>query len=177
MWELASPERKAELGKATPAQKEARERMALFPTASGGHGSTDGQGPSSEVIFVEEDKWVPVVRLGGKVRFDHTNNPRLGLIAAVHFPRYSKFIPTIVTRLDTISTPATSFCKAIPAFNLHCVSLLSYIPSYSHPLALDFDSPLYRSALIIQQSGISHRTIPHRAPSTGQKRRYPRGVM
>lgn len=67
MWVLASESRKAELAKATPAQKEARERMALFPTAKGGH-SGDGQGgPRSEVIFVQADKWVPVVRLGGKV--------------------------------------------------------------------------------------------------------------
>jgi hypothetical protein len=69
MWVLASPSRKEELGKATPAQKEARERMALFPTAKGGHGGDGQGGPRSEVIFVEEDKWVPVVRLGGKVRW------------------------------------------------------------------------------------------------------------
>lgn len=67
MWVLASESRKEELSKATPAQKEARERMALFPTAKGGHGG-DGQGGSrSEVIFVAEDKWVPVLRLGGKL--------------------------------------------------------------------------------------------------------------
>ncbi len=67
MWALASPSRREDPGKATPAQKEARERMALFPTAKGGHG-VDGQGGArSEVIFVEQDKWVPVVRLAGKV--------------------------------------------------------------------------------------------------------------
>lgn len=67
MWALSSPERKEQLKNATPAQKEARERMALFPTAKGGHGGEGGGGPRSEVIFVEEDKWVPVVRLGGKL--------------------------------------------------------------------------------------------------------------
>ncbi|ORX37876.1 MoaB/Mog domain-containing protein [Kockovaella imperatae] len=67
MWALASPERKEQLSKATPAQKEARDRMALFPTAKGGHGSDGSGGSKSEVIFVEEDKWVPVVRLGGKL--------------------------------------------------------------------------------------------------------------
>ncbi|KAK8849548.1 hypothetical protein IAR55_004883 [Kwoniella newhampshirensis] len=61
MWELSTPQRREELGKATPAQKEARERMALFPTAS-----KDGDA-KSEVIFVEGDKWVPVVRLAGKL--------------------------------------------------------------------------------------------------------------
>lgn len=67
MWVLSSDSRKEELAKATPAQKEARERMALFPTAKGGHAG-DGQGGArSEVIFVSEDKWVPVLRLGGKV--------------------------------------------------------------------------------------------------------------
>jgi hypothetical protein len=55
------------LGKQNAAQKEARERMALFPTAKGGHGGDGQGGPKSEVIFVEGDKWVPVVRLGGKV--------------------------------------------------------------------------------------------------------------
>jgi len=67
MFELSSDARKEELLKATPAQKEARDRMALFPIAKGGHGS-DGQGAArSELIFVAEDKWVPVLRLGGKV--------------------------------------------------------------------------------------------------------------
>lgn len=70
MWVLASPERKKELENQPAAQKEARERMALFPTAKGGHFG-DGQGGArSEVIFVERDKWVPVVRLGGKVSRD-----------------------------------------------------------------------------------------------------------
>jgi len=67
MFELSSDARKEELKNATPAQQEARDRMALFPIAKGGHGS-DGQGGArSEIIFVAEDKWVPVLRLGGKV--------------------------------------------------------------------------------------------------------------
>ena len=69
MWTLSSPSRREELSKATAAVKEARERMALFPTAQGGHGSDGGDGHKSEVIFVAEDKWVPVVRLGGRVSF------------------------------------------------------------------------------------------------------------
>ncbi|KAJ9127664.1 hypothetical protein QFC24_001074 [Naganishia onofrii] len=40
----------------TPEQVKARERMALFPSGEG-----------AEVIFVQEDKWVPVVRVMGKV--------------------------------------------------------------------------------------------------------------
>jgi len=77
MMGMASPERRAELEKATREQREARERMALFPTSAGGHvvGYEQGEdgdrskkeGEISEVIFVEGDKWVPVVRLGGKV--------------------------------------------------------------------------------------------------------------
>ncbi|RXK35414.1 molybdopterin binding domain-containing protein [Tremella mesenterica] len=67
MWELSSASRREELAKATPAQVEARNRMALFPTAKGGHGG-DGQGGArSEVLFVNWDKWVPVVRLAGKL--------------------------------------------------------------------------------------------------------------
>ncbi|WVW86783.1 hypothetical protein I302_108837 [Kwoniella bestiolae CBS 10118] len=64
MWELSPPERKEQLKNATPAQKEARERMALFPTNTGKAGKEESK---SEVIFVEGDKWVPVVRLGGKL--------------------------------------------------------------------------------------------------------------
>ncbi|KAK6908785.1 molybdopterin binding domain-containing protein [Kwoniella mangroviensis CBS 8886] len=63
MWELSTPQRKEELSKATPAQKEARDRMALFPT----NVDKDENKSKSEVIFVEGDKWVPVVRLGGKL--------------------------------------------------------------------------------------------------------------
>jgi hypothetical protein len=77
MYELASESRKEELSNASPAQKEARGRMALFPTAKGGHGG-DGQGGArSEVIFVAEDKWVPVLRLGGKVRIPIEGRSRL----------------------------------------------------------------------------------------------------
>lgn len=61
MWALTTPERRAELEKATPAQREARERMALFPTQK------EEEDVRSEAIFVEADKWVPVVRLAGKV--------------------------------------------------------------------------------------------------------------
>ena len=75
MLGMTSPERRAELEKAPQEQRTARERMALFPTAQGGHvvnGEEEGKtgqtgGKSSEVIFVESDKWVPVVRLAGKV--------------------------------------------------------------------------------------------------------------
>ncbi|KAK4687120.1 hypothetical protein P7C73_g3004, partial [Tremellales sp. Uapishka_1] len=59
MMALASPARREELANAPPAQKQARERMALFPTAESGKGS--------EILFVEAEKWVPVVRLGGKL--------------------------------------------------------------------------------------------------------------
>jgi hypothetical protein len=67
MYALATEERKQMMDSATPAQKEARDRMALFPVAKGGHGSDGQGGERTEVLFVEEDKWVPVVRLGGKV--------------------------------------------------------------------------------------------------------------
>lgn len=40
----------------TPEQVQARQRMAMFPT-----------GDNAEVLFVQEDKWVPVVRVMGKV--------------------------------------------------------------------------------------------------------------
>lgn len=67
MWELTTEKRRAELEKATPEETEARNRMALFPIAKGGHGG-DGQGGSrSEVLFVSPERWVPVLRLGGKV--------------------------------------------------------------------------------------------------------------
>ncbi|KAJ9102614.1 hypothetical protein QFC19_004723 [Naganishia cerealis] len=40
----------------TPEQVQARQRMAMFPT-----------GDKAEVLFVQEDKWVPVVRVMGKL--------------------------------------------------------------------------------------------------------------
>ncbi|WRT69558.1 uncharacterized protein IL334_006546 [Kwoniella shivajii] len=63
MMELSTPQRKEELKNATPAQKQARERMALFPTNSG----SGSENVKSEVLFVDGDKWVPVVRLAGKL--------------------------------------------------------------------------------------------------------------
>lgn len=68
MMAITPEKRRRELEAASPEEREARNRMALFPVAAGGHGS-DGQGAArSELIFVSEDKWVPVLRLGGKVR-------------------------------------------------------------------------------------------------------------
>ncbi|TXT13343.1 hypothetical protein VHUM_00710 [Vanrija humicola] len=67
MKALTPEKRRAELAAASQAERTARERMALFPTAKGGHGG-DGQGGArSEVIHVSPEKWVPVVRLGGKL--------------------------------------------------------------------------------------------------------------
>ncbi|BEI83242.1 hypothetical protein CcaverHIS002_0311100 [Cutaneotrichosporon cavernicola] len=63
---MTTEERRAQLAKASPEEVTARNRMALFPIAKGGHGS-DGQGGNrSEILFVCDDRWVPVVRLGGK---------------------------------------------------------------------------------------------------------------
>lgn len=68
MAAMTTPARREELAKASEAERIARNRMALFPVAKGGHGG-DGQGGSrSEVLHVSTEKWVPVVRLGGKVR-------------------------------------------------------------------------------------------------------------
>ncbi|WWC73571.1 uncharacterized protein I206_107543 [Kwoniella pini CBS 10737] len=61
MSELTTPKRREELKNATPAEKEARNRMALFPTNNGPEES------KSEIIFVDSEKWVPVVRLDGKL--------------------------------------------------------------------------------------------------------------
>ncbi|CAK9780673.1 Molybdopterin binding protein [Cutaneotrichosporon oleaginosum] len=64
---MTTEKRLAELAVASAEEKAARDRMALFPIANGGHGG-DGQGGSrSEVLFVCDDRWVPVVRLGGKL--------------------------------------------------------------------------------------------------------------
>ncbi|GAA6021861.1 hypothetical protein JCM10207_004521 [Rhodosporidiobolus poonsookiae] len=52
MWEMGK--HRYSLEQQTEEQKTARMRMALFPK-------------DSEVLFVQEDLWVPVVRVGGKV--------------------------------------------------------------------------------------------------------------
>lgn len=65
---MTTEARKAELANASQAERDARARMALFPTSKGGHFSDGAGGSRSEVIFVAPDRWVPVVRLGGKVR-------------------------------------------------------------------------------------------------------------
>ena len=74
MWALTSESRREELAKAPENVKLARDRMALFPTQKGGHAvvgttarSSSEGGATSEVIHVAGDKWVPVLRLGGKV--------------------------------------------------------------------------------------------------------------
>lgn len=62
MVKLASEEKKAMMENASPGEKEARNRMALFPTSEEG-----SSGEKSEVLHVKPEMWVPVVRLGGKV--------------------------------------------------------------------------------------------------------------
>ncbi|EKC97705.1 hypothetical protein A1Q2_08017 [Trichosporon asahii var. asahii CBS 8904] len=55
MAALTTEKRRLELEAASPEEREARNRMALFPLAKGGHGS-DGQGGArSELLFVSED--------------------------------------------------------------------------------------------------------------------------
>jgi len=63
MWTLASAEKRELMSNAPEGEKEARNRMALFPTAEEGKDGAE----KSEVLFVKEEMWVPVVRLGGKL--------------------------------------------------------------------------------------------------------------
>lgn len=63
MWTLASEEKRSMMENASAGEKEARNRMALFPTAEEGSSGA----AKSEVLFVKPEMWVPVVRLGGKV--------------------------------------------------------------------------------------------------------------
>jgi hypothetical protein len=124
MFELSSDARKEELLKATPAQKEARDRMALFPIAKGGHGG-DGQGGArSELIFVAEDKWVPVLRLGGKV----CSPPALILIliAALCVPGDSELVSTAFVGLDSLLASSTRIFQAFPSSYLYKVSPSTY---------------------------------------------------
>lgn len=67
MMAITPEKRRRELEAASPEEREARNRMALFPVAKTGHNSDSQDGARSELIFVSEDKWVPVLRLGGKV--------------------------------------------------------------------------------------------------------------
>lgn len=126
MFELSSDARKEELKKATPAQKEARERMALFPIAKGGHGSDGEGGARSELIFVAEDKWVPVLRLGGKVRPDFKVVGIELMPTAMRVPGYPKLVPAAPSWLDTVPTPPTCFVQAFPSSDLHQVSPVSF---------------------------------------------------
>jgi len=125
MFELSSDARKEELKKATPAQKEARERMALFPIAKGGHGGDGEGGARSELIFVAEDKWVPVLRLGGKVRPDFKVVGIELMQTAMRVPRYPKLVSAIASRLDTLFAFTSRFIQAVPSSNLHQVSPVS----------------------------------------------------
>jgi hypothetical protein len=102
MMSLSTPERREELANAPADQKQARERMALFPVGKGGHGSDGHGGAKSEVIFVEGEKWVPVVRLGGKV-----GSKMRSLISALRFPGYPQVIPVAGTQFDAVP-PASS---------------------------------------------------------------------
>lgn len=104
--------------------------MALFPTAEGGHGGDGGGGARSEVIFVEENKWVPVVRLGGRVSLfwpSYFGRCFMGdklMSLVVHISWYSELVSTTPTRLDPIFATPACFIKAIPAPDLYIVSQL-----------------------------------------------------
>lgn len=56
-------------------QRTARERMAQLPTGKG-----------AECIFVAEDKWVPVVRLGGKVSIHRASRSVFTMPQKAHEP-------------------------------------------------------------------------------------------
>ena len=166
MWALASPERKERLSKASAPEKEARERMALFPTAKGGHGSDGEGGARSEVIFVGEDKWVPVVRLAGKVRalFIRERELMSSSFAAMHIPWHPILVPAAPARLDALSSVTASIAEAIQTSNLHEVS-----SSIFHPEGT--------SAEPVQRARICHRSLSVRTPSQSQERGHPCWVL
>lgn len=125
MWALASESRREELGKATPAQQEARNRMALFPIAKGGHGGDGQGGPRSEVIFVQPDKWVPVVRLDSKVRRQSGATVRslaVRLMTALHLSWNPESVSATVDRPHTVFATTPCFIKTVPPSHLHRVS-------------------------------------------------------
>lgn len=81
--------------------------MALFPTA--GEGSS---GAKSEVIYVKEELWVPVVRLGGKVwpllSYHRTSQWERAEYPAVHLPRDTQSVPAARPGINTVSAAPAS---------------------------------------------------------------------
>ncbi|BEJ14076.1 hypothetical protein CspHIS471_0312500 [Cutaneotrichosporon sp. HIS471] len=94
---MTTEERRAQLAKASPEEVTARNRMALFPIAKGGHGG-DGQGGNrSEILFVCDDRWVPVVRLG-----------------ALRVPGHSQPVPAATPGLGAVPSPPAGVIQALP---------------------------------------------------------------
>lgn len=132
MMEITPEKRRRELEAASPEEREARNRMALFPVAKGGHGS-DGQGGArSELLFVLGDKWVPVLRLDGKV----SKRPMRKVIdpTALRLPRNSESFPAAPPRSRPVPPAPSRLVEAIPALDLHQVSCSrSNIANLSQP--------------------------------------------
>jgi hypothetical protein len=95
-------------------QRKARERMAMLP-----------KGNSAEAIFVAEDKWVPVVRLGGKVSINTATGLPCAtsnvfyLPLAVYLPRYPSAFRTTPRITHPLPTLASRLCQTLPSTCVH----------------------------------------------------------
>lgn len=136
MLGLSTPARREEMANATSAQQEARARMALFPTA------TETGHTKSEVIFVDPAKWVPVVRLAGKVRL----YSKASLThAALRLPGHSLTVPATPVEPSALLASPTGVFQAFPPFDLYFVGLT--LTSW-----LTVSVVLNRQSLLISQS-------------------------
>lgn len=113
---MTTQARRDELAKASEAERTARNRMALFPIAKGGHGGNGDGGARSEVLYVSTERWVPVVRLGGKVRCAIPANP-----PAMRLSRYPQPLPAAPPRPHALPPASTGISQTIQVPHLHRV--------------------------------------------------------
>jgi hypothetical protein len=122
MQALTTPQRLKELENATPEERTARARMALVPTAKGGHGSNGEGGARSEMLFVSDDRWVPVLRLEGKVSGKGGTLYVSVLTPALRLPRRPQPVPAAAPWPHAVPPSPSQLFQAVPPADLHCVS-------------------------------------------------------
>ena len=151
---------RTDIANQTDEQRQARERMALFPARA-------------EVLYIAPDIWVVSLLVLVRNEFLDVNRsfPARGAARgqAVCVPWDPEALPAHAGRARFVSPPSSSGQAAVPPTDLHLVSPV-LLPVYDNPIS-------QRVLDLLQATRVLHRALPHEPASAHKVRRGARRVV
>ena len=151
---------RTDIANQTDEQRQARERMALFPARA-------------EVLYIAPDIWV--VSLLDLVHNECSDVNRsfqargAARGQAVRVPWHPEALPAHAGRARFVSTTSSSGQAAVPPTDLHLVSPV-LLPVYDNPIS-------QRVFDLLQATRVLHRAVPHEPASPHKVRRGARRLV